>query len=496
MTSPRSRACRPGPCSYYFTDFAGLLTEVYQRASERFFRDRMDVVTEIAGTRDKLSAMISTGIPWSSDDALVTALYRLDSYLAFRQTNSAMVTALFDKQVALYLRGILETGQAQGHFELQSKPLDIAQNLVALEDAYGLHITTDNRALTPPRAAALIDSYAAVATRCSDIPQRTEPAEPPNGGDSAGRQAREKEKPLTANNARARELGIELRGAPGPLNAITDVAGVEVGYATLIHGDGPLTVGRGPVRTGVTAILPRGRDGVGNPCTAGRFSFNGNGEMTGSAWIDEVGELSLPITISNTHAIGACHTGVIEWVNATHPRLARQWLLPVCAETWDGYLNDINGGHVTPAVVRQALDAAHGGAPEEGSVGGGTGMNCYGFKGGNGTSSRLVPFGDATFTVGVFVQANFGSREELTITGTPVGQLMSVENPTEDTDWLEQDLRVPGGAGSVIVVVATDAPLSPAAVHGRGPAGSARPGPDGHHGQSVQWRPVPGILHL
>ena len=167
-----------GTVHYYFTDFAGLLTEVYQRASERFFRDRMDVVTEIADARDKLSAMISTGIPWSSDDALVTALYRLDSYLAFRATNSAMVTALFEKQVALYL-GILETGQAQGHFELQSKPLDIAQNLVALEDAYGLHITTDNRALTPPRAAALIHSYAAVATRCSDIPQRTEPAEPP-----------------------------------------------------------------------------------------------------------------------------------------------------------------------------------------------------------------------------------------------------------------------------------------------------------------------------
>ena len=163
---------------YYFTDFSGLLTEVYQRASERFFRDRMDVVTEIADAREKLSAMIRTGIPWSSDDALVTALYRLDSYLAFSETHSAMVTALFDKQVALYL-GILETGQAQGHFELQSKPLDIAQNLVALEDAYGLHITTDNRALTPPRSADLIHSYATVATRCSDIPRCTEPSDPP-----------------------------------------------------------------------------------------------------------------------------------------------------------------------------------------------------------------------------------------------------------------------------------------------------------------------------
>ncbi|MGY4647216.1 DmpA family aminopeptidase [Mycobacterium sp. URHB0021] len=292
----------------------------------------------------------------------------------------------------------------------------------------------------------------------------------------------EKDPHVTTSRPRARELGVPLRGTPGLLNAITDVAGVEVGYATLIQGDGALTVGRGPVRTGVTAILPRGRDGVGNPCTAGRFSLNGNGEMTGSAWIDEVGELSLPIMISNTHAIGACHTGVIEWMNATHPRLARQWLLPVCAETWDGYLNDINGGHVTPAVARQALDAAGGGALEEGSVGGGTGMNCYGFKGGNGTSSRLVPFGDTTFTVGVFVQANFGSREELTITGTPVGQLMTVENPMEDADWLEQDLRAPGGAGSVIVVVATDAPLNPAQCTGmarRVPLGLARTGTTG-----------------
>lgn len=287
---------------------------------------------------------------------------------------------------------------------------------------------------------------------------------------------------MTIDSPRARDLGVQLRGTPGPLNAITDVAGVQVGYATLIEGDGALTVGEGPVRTGVTAILPRGRDGVGKPCAAARFSLNGNGEMTGSAWIDEVGELSLPITISNTHAIGACHTGVIEWVNEVHPMLARQWLLPVCAETWDGYLNDINGRHVTPAVTRQALDAAHGGAPEEGSVGGGTGMNCYGFKGGSGTSSRVVPFGDTTFTVGVFLQANFGSRDELTITGTPVGQLADVENPMEEDDWLEQDLRAPGGAGSVIVVVATDAPLSPAQCKGlarRVPLGLARTGTTG-----------------
>ena len=287
---------------------------------------------------------------------------------------------------------------------------------------------------------------------------------------------------MTANNVRARDLGIELRGEPGPLNAITDVDGVEVGYATLISGDGSTTVGSGPVRTGVTAILPRGRNGVGRPCAAGRFSFNGNGEMTGTAWIDEVGELTLPITISNTHAVGECHTGVIEWINEVHPRLARQWLLPICTETWDGYLNDINGGHVTPEVARQALDSARTGAVAEGSVGGGTGMNCYGFKGGSGTSSRRVAFGDTTYTVGAFVQANFGSREELTINGVDVGRLADIENPMEDTDWMEQELRAPAGAGSVIVVMATDAPLNAGQCEGmarRVPLGLARTGTTG-----------------
>ena len=287
---------------------------------------------------------------------------------------------------------------------------------------------------------------------------------------------------MTANNTRARDLGIELRGEPGPLNAITDVEGVEVGYATLISGDGSTTVGSGPVRTGVTAILPRGRNGVGRPCAAGRFSFNGNGEMTGTAWIDEVGELTLPITISNTHAVGECHTGVIEWINEVHPRLARQWLLPICTETWDGYLNDINGGHVTPGVARQALDSARTGAVAEGSVGGGTGMNCYGFKGGSGTSSRRVAFGDTTYTVGAFVQANFGSREELTINGVDVGRLADIENPMEDTDWMEQELRAPAGAGSVIVVMATDAPLNAGQCEGmarRVPLGLARTGTTG-----------------
>ena len=179
---------------------------------------------------------------------------------------------------------------------------------------------------------------------------------------------------------RARGLGITLPGEPGPLNAITDVGGVEVGVTTLIGGTS--------VRTGVTAILPRGREGIGQPCAAGWYSLNGNGEMTGTTWIDEAGSFNLPVVLSNTHAIGACHTGVVGWVNRINPRLARQWLLPVCAETWDGYLNDINGGHVRPEHVEAALDAATGGPVAEGSVGGGTGMNCYEFKGGNGTASQ------------------------------------------------------------------------------------------------------------
>src|SRR5690349_9079957 len=236
---------------------------------------------------------------------------------------------------------------------------------------------------------------------------------------------------------RARGLGIALPGQPGPLNAITDVEGVEVGVTTLI--DGP------SVRTGVTAILPRGRDGVGQPCAAGWYSLNGNGEMTGTTWIDEVGSFNLPVVLSNTHAIGACHTGVVQWANRVAPRLARQWLLPVCAETWDGYLNDINGGHVRPEHVQAALDSADGGP-----VGGGTGMNCYDFKGGNGTASRLVPYGSRTYTVAAFVQANFGSRAELTIAGRHVGPSLLEDNPL-DGDWFARDLdSAPPGAGSVI----------------------------------------------
>jgi D-aminopeptidase len=289
----------------------------------------------------------------------------------------------------------------------------------------------------------------------------------------------------TVGRPRARGLGIPLPGEPGPLNAITDLAGIEVGTVTLIDGDGPLEVGRGPVRTGVTAILPRGRDGVGRPCAAGWYSLNGNGEMTGTTWIEEAGAFNLPIVLSNTHAVGACHTGVVSWVNRVHPMLARQWLLPVCAETWDGYLNDINGAHVRPEHAEAALDAATTGPVAEGSVGGGTGMNCYEYKGGNGTASRKVGYGRHTFTVAAFVQANFGSRSELTVAGRHVGALLADDNPL-DGDWFAADLgvRPPPGAGSVIVVVATDAPLLPGqckALARRVPLGLARTGTAGSH---------------
>jgi D-aminopeptidase len=289
----------------------------------------------------------------------------------------------------------------------------------------------------------------------------------------------------TDGRPRARGLAIPLTGRPGPLNAITDVPGVEVGEVTLIDGDGPLVVGSGPVRTGVTAILPRGRDGLGRPCAAGWYSLNGNGEMTGTTWIEEAGAFNLPVVLSNTHAVGACHTGVVSWVNRVRPQLARQWLLPVCGETWDGYLNDINGGHVRPEHVEAALDAAASGPVAEGSVGGGTGMNCYEFKGGNGTASRVVDYGAHTFTVAAFVQANFGSRHELTVAGRHLGPRLADDNPM-DSDWFAADLgaRPPSGAGSVIAIIATDAPLLPGqckALARRVPLGLARTGTAGSH---------------
>ena len=261
---------------------------------------------------------------------------------------------------------------------------------------------------------------------------------------------------------RARDLGIPFDGAPGPLNAITDVTGVEVGYTTIIRGEGKLVVGKGPVRTGVTAIIPRGHDSLNDPVYAGLFSLNGNGEMTGTHWIEESGFLEGPIVITNTHSVGVARDAVIQWriKHGAADASGYWWSLPLVAETWDGWLNDTNGFHVKPEDVFHALDSAHGGAIEEGSVGGGTGMICYEFKGGSGTASRKIdikvgkdkPTQDAsaarTFTVGVFVQANFGRRALLTIAGTPVGKEIPGTVYGEDT-------------GSCIAVVATDAPLLP-----------------------------------
>ncbi|UDY25228.1 P1 family peptidase [Nocardioides sp. Kera G14] len=275
--------------------------------------------------------------------------------------------------------------------------------------------------------------------------------------------------------ARARDLGIPFPGSPGPLNAITDVPGLEIGYTTLT-GDDPR------VNTGVTAILPFGRAGVGTTAVAGFHNQNGNGEMTGVSWIQETGALNLPVLITNTHSVGPCHEGVIGWVGDHVPSLTTAWLLPVVGETWDGYLNDIFGNHVTATHARDAIDSARGGViPEEGNVGGGTAMNCYGFKGGSGTSSRLVSHAGDEYVVAAFVQANFGSRHELTIAGRAVGREIDAPNPMEDGDpsWL-----IPPGAGSIIVVIATNAPLLPGqcqALARRAPMGIARTGTTGSH---------------
>jgi len=262
-----------------------------------------------------------------------------------------------------------------------------------------------------------------------------------------------------SQDKRARELGIQLDGIPGLLNAITDVSGVEVGHTTLISGEGKLEVGKGPVRTGVTAILPRGR--TYDPVFAGWYTLNGNGEMTGTTWVEESGFLEGPVMITNTHSVGIVRDAVIEWQfkNSIFDPLPYEpdifWALPVVAETYDGDLNDINGFHITKVHVFDALNNAKTGRVEEGNVGGGTGMICHGFKGGIGTSSRLVKIGENTFTIGVLVQTNYGSRESLIIDGVPIGKEISDLIPQHDPIKKDED------RGSIIVVVATDAPLLP-----------------------------------
>jgi D-aminopeptidase len=249
---------------------------------------------------------------------------------------------------------------------------------------------------------------------------------------------------------RARALGVPFEGTPGPLDAITDVNGVEVGYRTLISGEGKLEVGKGPVRTGVTAVFPRGKSSV-DPVFAGWFTENGNGEMTGTTWVEESGFLYGPVMITNTHSVGVVRDAVIAWQLKHGPTLPLEdwWSLPVVAETWDGYLNDINGFHVTAADADAAMRDAHGGAIAEGNVGGGTGMICFEFKGGTGTASRKLPEKLGGYTVGVLVQCNFGVRHLLRVAGTPVGYEI-----TGKPVWGDD-------TGSIIVVVATDAPLLP-----------------------------------
>jgi len=259
---------------------------------------------------------------------------------------------------------------------------------------------------------------------------------------------------LAQAKTRARDLGIPFEGNPGPLNAITDVKGVAVGHTTLITGDGKLVVGKGPVRTGVTAILPQGKEFRGRVFGAW-YSMNGNGEMTGTAWLEESGCLGTPVLITNTHGVGVVRDAVIEWniKRGLGEGYTGDASLPLVAETYDGFLNDINGFHVKKEHVFQALESASSGPVAEGNVGGGTGMRAHGFKAGIGTSSRVLDSKDGGYTVGVLVQANYGARDLLHIAGVPVGK--------EITDLAPARGEQKDGQGSIIVVVATDAPLLP-----------------------------------
>ncbi len=260
---------------------------------------------------------------------------------------------------------------------------------------------------------------------------------------------------------RARDLGVPFNGTTGRWNSITDVKGVEVGYSTIISGSGENIIGKGPVRTGVTAIFPRGKAQKFSPVFANWYSLNGNGEMTGTTWLTESGFLETPIMITNTNSVGVVRDAVLKWyVDTDWYKGEEMWYTyPVVAETYDGFLNDIYGFHVKEEHVLEAITNAASGKIAEGNVGGGTGMRCLGFKGGTGTSSRIIKIADSTYTVGVLVQANFGRKPSLTIAGVPVGK--------ELMDTLNNELKLPPqsyrkeGDGSIIVVVATDAPLLP-----------------------------------
>jgi L-aminopeptidase/D-esterase-like protein len=263
----------------------------------------------------------------------------------------------------------------------------------------------------------------------------------------------------SAADPRARDLGVPFEGTPGPLNAITDVQGVEVGHTTLVDGEWRGGKGKGAiVRTGVTAVLPRGKSSPLEAVFAGWFSQNGNGEMTGTTWVEESGLMYGPVTITNTHSVGVVRDAVIAWFGDRFEfEKDDWWSLPVVAETWDGHLNDINGFHVKPAHAFAALDSAAGGPVAEGNVGGGTGMICYEFKGGIGTASRIVSDEGKDYTVGVLVQANFGRRDQLLVAGAPVGR----EIPEDPAYAALAAKRPDRDMGSIIVVVATDAPLLP-----------------------------------
>lgn len=281
---------------------------------------------------------------------------------------------------------------------------------------------------------------------------------------------------VPSSRPRGRQLGLPFLGQTGPSNAITDVAGVEVGYFTRIDPVSAAQPGQGPARTGVTAIFPCGRAGADRSVWAGQFSLNGNGEMTGSHWIHDAGHFNGPVLLTNTHGVGMAHHAATRWMvrHVAAMRENHHWYMPVVAETYDGLTNDINALHVTADNVTEALDGARGGAVAEGNVGGGTGMQSYEFKGGTGTSSRCVQIDGQAYRVGVLVQSNFGVREELSVLGVPVGRL-----------WPEDAILTQHGqreTGSIIVIIATDAPLHPVQLQRlarRGALGIGRTGTTG-----------------